>query len=114
MKLLIGASSSKIFHLKEFSKKLEEHDVKVKVVLDVDYEAGKSYFVVSESAVGGAVLSIWEHTGTDWATNWESSKVAAGQANISVTWFDETSEEEVTYTATYNNGSRTTSVLTEV
>ena len=40
LKILIGASSSKIFHLKEFSKKLEEHDVKVKVVLDVDYAVG--------------------------------------------------------------------------
>ena len=29
MKLLIGASSSKIFHLKEFAKKLEEYKIKV-------------------------------------------------------------------------------------
>ena len=40
MKLLIGASSSKIFHLKEFAEKLEEYDVEVKVVLDVDYADG--------------------------------------------------------------------------
>ena len=40
MKLLIGASSSKIFHLKEFAKKLEENDVEVNVVSDVDYADG--------------------------------------------------------------------------
>ena len=40
MKLLIGASSSKIFHLKEFSKKLEEHGLEVKIVSDVDYADG--------------------------------------------------------------------------
>ena len=32
MKLLIGASSSKIFHLKEFAKKLEEYNIETKVV----------------------------------------------------------------------------------
>ena len=40
MKLLIGASSSKIFHLKEFAKKLEKYDVETKVVFDVDYADG--------------------------------------------------------------------------
>ena len=40
MKLLIGASSSKIFHLKEFVKKLEEFGVEVKIVLDIDYADG--------------------------------------------------------------------------
>ena len=40
MKLLIGASSSKIFHLKEFVKKLEEYGVEVKIVLDIDYADG--------------------------------------------------------------------------
>ena len=40
LKLLIGASSSKIFHLEEFSKKLEEHGLEVKVVSDVDYADG--------------------------------------------------------------------------
>ena len=40
MKLLIGASSSKIFHLKEFAKKLEEYGVEVKIVLDIDYADG--------------------------------------------------------------------------
>ena len=40
MKLLIGASSSKIFHLKEFSKKLEEYGVEVKIVSDIDYADG--------------------------------------------------------------------------
>jgi hypothetical protein len=40
LKLLIGASSSKIFHLKEFSKKLEEYGVEVKIVSDIDYADG--------------------------------------------------------------------------
>lgn len=40
MKLLIGASNSKIFHLKEFAKKLEGYGVEVKIVLDVDYADG--------------------------------------------------------------------------
>ena len=40
MKLLIGASSSKIFHLKEFSKKLEEFGVETRVVFDADYADG--------------------------------------------------------------------------
>jgi glycosyltransferase involved in cell wall biosynthesis len=40
LKLLIGASSSKIFHLKEFVKKLEEYGVEVKIVLDIDYADG--------------------------------------------------------------------------
>ena len=40
MKLLIGASSSKIFHLKEFAKNLEKYGIKTKVVLDVDYADG--------------------------------------------------------------------------
>ena len=36
MKLLIGASSSKIFHLKEFAKKLEEYHIETKVVSDIE------------------------------------------------------------------------------
>jgi glycosyltransferase involved in cell wall biosynthesis len=40
MKLLIGASSSKIFHLKEFAKRLEKYDVETKVVFDADYADG--------------------------------------------------------------------------
>jgi len=40
MKLLIGASSSKIFHLKEFAKKLEKYNVITKVVFDADYADG--------------------------------------------------------------------------
>ena len=40
MKLLIGASSSKIFHLKEFAKKLEKYNVETKVVFDADYADG--------------------------------------------------------------------------
>ena len=40
MKLLIGGSSSKLFHLKEFAKALEEIGVKTKVVLDVDFSDG--------------------------------------------------------------------------
>jgi len=40
MKLLIGASSSKIFHLNEFAKNLEKYDVKTKVVSDTDYADG--------------------------------------------------------------------------
>ncbi len=40
MKLLIGASSSKIFHLKEFAKKLEKNNIECKVVFDSDYADG--------------------------------------------------------------------------
>ena len=40
MKILIGASSSKIFHLKEFAKKLDEQGIKTKVVFDTDYADG--------------------------------------------------------------------------
>ena len=40
MKLLIGASSSKIFHLKEFANVLENLGTETKVVLDVDYSDG--------------------------------------------------------------------------
>ena len=36
-RLLIGGSPSKIFHLKEFSKKLETLGVECKVVLDMEY-----------------------------------------------------------------------------
>ena len=40
LKLLIGASSSKIFHLKEFADKLKKKDVECKVVFDSDYADG--------------------------------------------------------------------------
>ena len=40
MKLLIGGSSSKIFHLKEFSQMLEKNNVETKLVLDIDYADG--------------------------------------------------------------------------
>ena len=40
MKLLIGGSSSKMFHLKEFSDILEKHNVDVKLVLDIEYADG--------------------------------------------------------------------------
>jgi len=40
MKLLIGASSSKIFHLKEFAKNLEKYDIVTKVIFDADYADG--------------------------------------------------------------------------
>ena len=40
MRLLIGGSSSKLFHLKEFSNALEEIGVITKVVLDIDYSDG--------------------------------------------------------------------------
>ncbi len=40
MKLLIGASSSKIFHLKEFTRKLEKEGVETKIVIDTDYANG--------------------------------------------------------------------------
>ncbi len=40
MKLLIGASSSKIFHLEEFAKKLKKYDIEAKVVFDADYADG--------------------------------------------------------------------------
>jgi glycosyltransferase involved in cell wall biosynthesis len=40
MRLLIGGSSSKLFHLKEFADALEDIGIKTKVVLDVDYSDG--------------------------------------------------------------------------
>ena len=40
MKLLIGASSSKIFHLNEFSQNLQKNNVETKVVFDADYADG--------------------------------------------------------------------------
>ena len=40
MKLLIGASSSKMFHLKEFARNLEKFDIETKVVLDSDFADG--------------------------------------------------------------------------
>jgi glycosyltransferase involved in cell wall biosynthesis len=40
LKLLIGASSSKIFHLEEFAKNLEKYGVEAKVVFDADYADG--------------------------------------------------------------------------
>jgi len=40
LKLLIGASSSKIFHLREFAEKLQEYDIETKVVFDADYADG--------------------------------------------------------------------------
>ena len=40
MKLLIGASSSKIFHLKEFAHNLEKYNIETKVVFDSDFADG--------------------------------------------------------------------------
>ena len=40
MKLLIGASSSKIFHLKEFAKNLERENITCNVVFDSDFADG--------------------------------------------------------------------------
>ena len=40
MKLLIGGSSSKMFHLNEFSKMLQEFNVETKLVFDSDYADG--------------------------------------------------------------------------
>ena len=40
MKLLIGASSSKMFHLNEFSQNLQKNNVETKVVFDADYVDG--------------------------------------------------------------------------
>ena len=40
MKILIGASSSKIFHLKEFADALEKIQIETKVVFDADYTDG--------------------------------------------------------------------------
>ena len=40
MKLLIGGSNSKLFHLKEFAQNLEKIDVECKVVFDSDYADG--------------------------------------------------------------------------
>jgi glycosyltransferase involved in cell wall biosynthesis len=40
LKILIGASSSKIFHLKEFADALEKIQIETKVVFDADYSDG--------------------------------------------------------------------------
>ena len=40
MKLLIGASSSKIFHLNQFGENLEKKNIDVKVVFDSDFADG--------------------------------------------------------------------------
>jgi len=40
LKLLIGASSSKIFHLNEFAEKLEKNNINCKVVFDSEYADG--------------------------------------------------------------------------
>jgi len=40
MKLLIGGSSSKLFHLKEFSEMLEKFNVETKLVFDADFADG--------------------------------------------------------------------------
>tara|TARA_B100000029_G_scaffold508761_1_gene596399 strand:- start:841 stop:1896 length:1056 start_codon:yes stop_codon:yes gene_type:complete len=40
MKLLIGGSSSKMFHLEEFAEVLKKNEIDVKLVLDVDYADG--------------------------------------------------------------------------
>ena len=40
MKLLIGASPSKIFHLNEFAGELEKQNIECKVVIDTDVHAG--------------------------------------------------------------------------
>jgi len=40
MKLLIGASSSKIFHLNEFAENLEKNNINCKVVFDSEYADG--------------------------------------------------------------------------
>jgi glycosyltransferase involved in cell wall biosynthesis len=40
MRILIGGSSSKIFHLKEFANSLEKIGITTKVVLDIDYSDG--------------------------------------------------------------------------
>ena len=54
MKILIGASSSKIFHLNEFSKNLEKNNIESKVVFDSDYADGfpsrkiKSWFTTNK------------------------------------------------------------------
>jgi len=40
LKLLIGASSSKLFHLKEFAQNLDKRGIETKVVFDADYADG--------------------------------------------------------------------------
>ena len=40
MKLLIGGSSSKIFHLQEFVKALEKLNIECKLIIDADYADG--------------------------------------------------------------------------
>ena len=40
MKLLIGGSSSKMFHLREFSEMLKKNNIDTKLVLDVKYADG--------------------------------------------------------------------------
>ena len=54
MRILIGASSSKIFHLNEFSQNLEKNNIECKVVFDSDYADGfpsrkiKSWFTTNK------------------------------------------------------------------
>ena len=40
MRLLIGGSSSKMFHLREFADVLKENNIETKLVLDVEYADG--------------------------------------------------------------------------
>ena len=40
LRLLIGASPSKIFHLEEFAKRLEKYNIECKVVIDTDFYSG--------------------------------------------------------------------------
>ena len=40
MKLLIGASSSKLFHLKEFAQNLHKQNIETRIVFDADYADG--------------------------------------------------------------------------
>lgn len=57
MKLLIGGSPSKLFHLREFSKELERFDVESKVVLDTDYCDGFPSRRISNWIQGNAKFS---------------------------------------------------------
>ena len=53
MRILIGGSSSKLFHLKEFANALEKLGIKTKVVLDIDYSDGYPSRKISHWICGG-------------------------------------------------------------
>ncbi len=61
-----------------------------------------TYWLLSESAEGGAALQIIQHAGDDWTTGWSQSDLPVGEGQISVTFGD--GDNAVTYEAKYENG----------